>query len=144
MSELEELKVEVSRLRQQLEEAQSNTNELMEGFSQVIYDRLREREYADAVIWRYLDRLSSRKGRTKKQKAVGSFIPFWNFFHALRVLYEEPFSIWAEDEFERVAADENKRDEEIEKSWDELRKNFEFTFDDGQGGRKTVRPFDKK
>ena len=54
------------------------------------------------VIERYLDSLTSSIYMSEREKWANRTCPIWGWFHALRVLYREPYYIWARDEFDKL------------------------------------------
>lgn len=87
MSEIEQLRREVATLRKNLDAA-----------VRLIRWEARQRE----AIERYLETLSSTRGQTLFERRLNGWLPVWGWFHPLRVLLREPFSVWAEREAERT------------------------------------------
>ena len=87
MSEIEELRREIAALRDELD-----------GMRNVVRAQARER----MVIESYLEALTSTRDWRPWEKRLNRWLPLWAILHPWRMLYRQPFSVWAKDEYERL------------------------------------------
>ncbi len=93
MTELEELRTEVAELREQLDSA-----------ARLIRWEARQRQ----IIELYLDTLTSTNDWKQWEKSLNRWFPFWGWLSAMRVLYREPFSVWASRQVSELSSDQGR------------------------------------
>lgn len=126
MSKIEDLEKEISELREELSSTRM---------------QLRNARLDLSVVEMYLESLSSRRYWNTKDRRLARIVPFWSFFHPIRALFKQPFSVWSIEAKEDLEAKLEQTAEEDAKGWAEFRKGLTYTVDDGKGGRKEVQFF---